>query len=72
MLATLLGAYTIVGFEAASNLAEETQQPHKIIPRAMVRAVLLSGAVGMAFLIALELRDQLDTRGDGAARRRSR
>jgi amino acid transporter len=53
MLATLLGAYTIVGFESASNLAEETEEPHKTIPRAMVRAVLLSGAVGMAFLIAL-------------------
>ena len=53
MLATLLGAYTIVGFEAASNLAEETEEPHRVIPRAMVRAVLVSGAVGMAFLIAL-------------------
>jgi amino acid transporter len=53
MLATLLGAYTIVGFEASSNLAEETQQPHRTIPRAMIRAVLLSGAVGMVFLIAL-------------------
>jgi amino acid transporter len=53
MLATLLGAYTIVGFESASNLAEETFEPHKTIPRAMVRAVVLSGVVGMAFLIAL-------------------
>jgi len=53
MLATLLGAYTIVGFESASNLAEETQQPHRVIPKAMVRAVLASGVVGMAFLIAL-------------------
>ncbi len=53
MLATLLGAYTIVGFEAASNLAEETEQPHLTIPKAMIRAVLLSGAVGMVFLIAL-------------------
>jgi amino acid transporter len=53
MLATLLGAYTIVGFEAASNLAEETVEPHKTIPRAMVRAVLISGVVGFAFLIAL-------------------
>jgi len=53
MLATLLGAYTIVGFESASNLAEETEQPHRIIPKAMLRAVLLSGAVGMAFLIAV-------------------
>jgi amino acid transporter len=53
MLATLLGAYTIVGFEAASNLAEETHEPHKVIPRAMIRAVLISGVVGFAFLIVL-------------------
>ena len=53
MLATLLGAYTIVGFESASNLAEETHEPHKVIPRAMLRAVLLSGVVGFAFLIVL-------------------
>ena len=53
MLATLLGAYTIVGFESASNLAEETQEPHRVIPRAMVRAVVASCVVGMAFLIAL-------------------
>ena len=53
MLATLLGAYTIVGFEAASNLAEETHEPHRVIPRAMLRAVLLSGVVGFAFLVVL-------------------
>jgi amino acid transporter len=53
MLATLLGAYTIVGFESASNLAEETHEPHKVIPRAMVRAVLLSGGVGFVFLLIL-------------------
>jgi amino acid transporter len=53
MLATLLGAYTIVGFESASNLAEETHEPHKIIPKAMVRAVLLSGVVGFVFLLVL-------------------
>jgi amino acid transporter len=53
MLATLLGAYTIVGFESASNLAEETHEPHKVIPRAMIRAVLISGVVGFAFLVVL-------------------
>ncbi len=53
MLATLLGAYTIVGFESASNLAEETIEPHRTIPKAMIRAVLVSGVVGFAFLIAL-------------------
>ena len=53
MLATLLGAYTIVGFESASNLAEETHEPHRVIPKAMLRAVLVSGVVGFAFLISL-------------------
>jgi amino acid transporter len=53
MLATLLGAYTIVGFEAASNLAEETHEPQKVIPRAMIRAVLISGIVGFLFLVVL-------------------
>jgi amino acid transporter len=53
MLATLLGAYTIVGFESASNLAEETHEPHRVIPRAMIRAVLVSGVVGFLFLIVL-------------------
>ncbi len=53
MLATLLGAYTIVGFEGASNLAEETHEPRRVVPKAMVRAVLLSGMLGFAFLLAL-------------------
>lgn len=53
MLATLLGAYTIVGFESASNLAEETHEPHRVVPRAMIRAVLISGVVGFLFLLAL-------------------
>ena len=53
MLATLLGAYTIVGFESASNLAEETHEPNQVIPRAMLRAVLLSGVVGFAFLVVV-------------------
>jgi amino acid transporter len=53
MLATLLGAYTIVGFEAASNLAEETHEPRKVVPVAMIRAVLLSGIIGFAFLLSL-------------------
>ena len=53
MLATLLGADTIVGFESASNLAEETHEPHRVIPKAMIRAVLVSGVVGFAFLVVL-------------------
>jgi amino acid transporter len=58
MLSFLLGAFTIVGFEAAANLAEETQDAHKTIPTAMWFSVLLSGIVGFAFLIALNLASQ--------------
>ena len=55
MLSFLLGAFTIVGFEAAANLAEETQEAHRVVPVAMWFAVVLSGIVGFAFLIALNL-----------------
>ena len=53
ILGFLLGAFTIVGFEAAGNLAEETQQPDKVVPRAMWTSVALSGVLGFAFLIAI-------------------
>jgi len=55
MLSFLLGAFTIVGFEAAANLAEETQDAHRVVPVAMWFAVVLSGIVGFVFLIALNL-----------------
>ncbi len=55
MLAFLLGAFTIVGFEAAANLAEETQEAHKVVPTAMWTSVVLSGVVGFVFLFVLNL-----------------
>ena len=58
MLAFLLGAFTIVGFEAAANLAEETQDAHRTVPTAMWFSVFLSGVVGFAFLLALNLASQ--------------
>lgn len=51
MLSTLLGAYTVVGFEAASNLAEETENARHVIPASMTRAVALSGVMGMILLL---------------------
>lgn len=55
MFSFLLGAYTIVGFEAAANLAEETQDAHRVVPFAMWSSVILSGIVGFLFLIVLNL-----------------
>jgi amino acid transporter len=34
MLGFLLGAFTIVGFESAANLAEETKRPETVVPKA--------------------------------------
>lgn len=58
MLSFLLGAFTIVGFEAAANLAEETQDAQRTVPTAMWFSVFLSGVVGFAFLFALNLASQ--------------
>ena len=55
MLGFLLGAFTIVGFESAANLAEETNDPERVVPRAMCQAVIASGALGFVFLIAVTL-----------------
>jgi amino acid transporter len=55
MLAFLLGSFTIVGFEAASNLAEETHDAENVVPRAMWQSVVLSGVIGMVFLIAITM-----------------
>jgi amino acid transporter len=51
MLSTLLGAYTVVGFEAASNLAEETENARHVIGSSMKKAVALSGIMGMILLL---------------------
>lgn len=53
MLSALLGCYTLVGWESAANLAEETHNPKQVVPRAMVRALMLSGGVGLLFLMAI-------------------
>lgn len=53
MLGFLLGAFTIVGFESAANLAEETKHPEVVVPRAMWQAVLASGVLGFLFLLVV-------------------
>lgn len=53
MLGFLLGSFTIVGFESAANLAEQTRDPERVVPRAMWQAVVASGVLGFLFLIAV-------------------
>jgi amino acid transporter len=52
MLGTVLGSFTLIGFETAANFAEETQNPRRVVPRAMIQAVVAAGILGLIFLIA--------------------
>jgi amino acid transporter len=53
MLATLLGSYTLLGLDSAANMAEETDDPRRVVPRMTIRAVATAGVIGMIFLITL-------------------
>jgi amino acid transporter len=45
--ALLLPIWTLAGWEGAADLAEETHDPRRSAPKAMMRAVLISGGVGL-------------------------
>ena len=59
IMACLMGAYTIVGFESAANLSEETVDAARTVPKAVIWSVVVSGGVGTLFLIVtiLGIRD---------------
>ena len=44
--ALLLPIWTIAGWEGAADLAEETHDPRRVAPKAMMRAVVISGITG--------------------------
>jgi len=48
MLATLLPVYTLIGWEGSADLAEETRDPRRTAPTAMIRTVLISTFAGFA------------------------
>jgi len=52
IMTMLMGAFTLVGFEASANLSEETVNASKTVPKAIIAAVVVSGVFGMLFLIA--------------------
>lgn len=54
-LGLMLPAYTITGFDAPAQTAEETADPEVNVPRAMWQAVLLSGVAGWVMLSAVVL-----------------
>jgi amino acid transporter len=55
ILAALMGSFTLVGFEAAANLSEETVNAKRTVPRAMILSVVLSGSIGFILLIVVSV-----------------
>lgn len=55
MAVMIVGLATLVGFDAAANMAEEAKDPFRTVPRAIVGSVLAAGVLGMLFLIALTI-----------------
>jgi len=53
MGAMIMGLATLVGFDAAANLAEEAKDPFRSVPRAIVGSVVAASLLGFVFLIAL-------------------
>jgi amino acid transporter len=45
-LAALLPIWTLMGWEGAADLAEETKDPRRTAPMAMIRSVVISGVAG--------------------------
>jgi amino acid transporter len=55
MAAMIMGIATLVGFDAAANMAEEAKDPFRSVPRAIVGSVVAAGVLGMVFAIALTI-----------------
>ncbi|MBM3840996.1 MAG: amino acid permease [Verrucomicrobia bacterium] len=54
-LSLLVGAWCLTGFEAAADLAEETRQPKRVVPRAILLSLLSSGVAGFLLLTGVML-----------------
>ena len=64
LMSTLASGYVMYGFDTASSLGEETLEPRRTAPRAILRAILASFVIGGAILVfailaAPDLKDPL-------------
>jgi urea carboxylase system permease len=52
VVSALMAAYVMVGFDSAGELSEETRDPRRTAPRAILRALVTSGVGGALLLLA--------------------
>nr|WP_281376537.1 amino acid permease [Actinomycetospora corticicola] len=48
----LMAAYVMYGFDSAAELSEETDDPRRVTPRAIVRCMVISGVGGLLLIVA--------------------
>jgi urea carboxylase system permease len=70
LVASLASGYVMYGFDTASSLGEETLEPRRTAPRAILRAILASFVIGGAILVfavlaAPDLRDPMIGNSNG-------
>jgi amino acid transporter len=53
--ASLMAAYTLTGFEGAADLAEESKEPRKVVPTAMILSIVISTILGFIVLLGFGL-----------------
>jgi urea carboxylase system permease len=51
LVASLMAAYVMVGFDSAGELSEETHNPRRTAPRTIIRALTVSAAGGTLLLV---------------------
>jgi amino acid transporter len=54
-VSALVGAWTLMGFEGAADLAEEAKNPRISVPRAIIYAELISAVVGFVVLLGFTM-----------------
>lgn len=52
LVSALMAAYVMYGFDSAGELSEETRDPRRTAPRAILRALVVSGVGGALLLVA--------------------
>jgi urea carboxylase system permease len=67
IISSLMAAYVMVGFDSAGELSEETKDPRRTAPKAILRALTVSGVGGALLLLAGILAAPSLTDGDLAA-----
>jgi amino acid transporter len=51
----LMGAYTLIGFECAADLSEETKDAVRSVPRAIVLSIVISAVLGFFVILGFTL-----------------